>query len=106
MISEPYAGKFELPEYDMSLIDPFISRLGPGGIPWELMSGDFTLDSPSDKESDIQGLMARVYDFGHRLKESDSRYNQVQTGDVMTTPLVYDAGASTNLTPFSGVFLG
>ena len=72
----------------LSPIDPIISRLGPGGIPWEHMSGDFSLEYTSDKEPDIQGLMACVCDFGHRLKESDSRCNQVQTGDVMTTPLV------------------
>ena len=62
------------------------------------MIANFGLSSPVPDAHDANALMARAYDVG-RL------YKTVAVGTVYTTPLVFDTGASTGLTPYKSDFL-
>ena len=90
--------RFELYQPDISLISNKISRLGPGGIPFEHSFDPFDLISPTaDLDETVQILMARAGDFRRS-------YHGLIGGDAWTTPLIWDTGASTGLTPFRSDF--
>ena len=90
--------RFELHQPNISLLDREIARLGPGGLPLEHYFEDFALISPSsDLEESVHALMARAGDF-RRV------FCGAQGGDAWNTPLIWDTGASTGLTPFRSDF--
>ena len=89
---------FKLEEPDISLIQPLLDKLGPGGIPCGGIV-EFGLDSPDPEEPSVEALVARAYSMG-------KYFNQVETGTVVTTLLVYDTVASSGLTPYRLDFLG
>ena len=91
--------KFELHEPDIELLAEEISRLGPGGIPYEFHDNDFDLILPSlDPEEAIQMLVSRAGDFS-------VYYNGDRNKEWLRTPLVWDTGASSGLSPFRSDFL-
>ena len=82
---------------DDTKIRAAISKLGPGGVPWDLIE-NFGLSSPVPDPQDTVALLARAYAVG-RL------YQSIPTGNVYTTPLVFDTGDSMGLTPFRSDFI-
>ena len=81
LISVPRLGKNPLHEPDINLILPLLDRLGPGGIPLPLVE-EFALESSTPSLDICSDLSTRALFVGQRL-------NQVQTGSVLTTPLVF-----------------
>ena len=82
---------------DESKIQAAISKLGPGGVPWDLIE-NFSLSSPVPDPHDADALLSCAYAVGQL-------YQSVPNGIVCTTPLVFNTGASTGLTPFRSDFI-
>ena len=91
--------RFKVEEPDISLIQPLLLTLGPGGIPFKICAL-FDLDSPDPEESP-ESLDA----LGARANYLSQAFNKVETATSMNTPLVFDTGASSGLTPFCSDFL-
>ena len=61
-VSGPPPKLFKLAEPDISLILPLIRRLGPGGIPFEMVE-ELIIDTDSPPD-DPQAFVCRAYDLG------------------------------------------
>ena len=84
---------------DFNLIKPIIKRLGPGDI----ITGDlptFNLDNPNSGSTveSAQALTVHAVDFGRRFNKAGPRA-------ARDTPLVFDTGASSGLSPLKCNFL-
>ena len=84
--------KFFLDEPGISLIQSLVNWLGPGGIPNELCA-NVGLEHPDPMSGNIKLILACTYSMGRH-------YNQVKNRNVITTPLVFDTGASSSLIPY------
>ena len=73
-----------------------VRRLGPGGIPFEMVK-ELVVDvnSPPD---DPQALVCHAYDLGWC-------FNNALHGTIMTTPAVFDNGASGRLSLYKSDFI-
>ena len=84
--------QLECPDFD--LIKPIIEKLGPGGIITDDLAM-FYLDNPDSGSTveSAQVLAIHAFNFGRR-------FNKVGPRAARDTPLVFDTGASSGLSPF------
>ena len=90
---------FQLDCPDFNLIKPIIDKLGPGGIITDDLA-TFDLDNPDSGSTveSAQALAVHAFDFGRRFNKAGPRA-------ARDTPLVFDTGASSGLSPFKCDFL-
>ena len=90
---------FQLDCPDFNLIKPIIDKLGPGGIITDDLA-TFDLDKPDSGSTveSAQALAVHAFDFGRRFNKAGPRA-------ARDTPLVFDTGASSGLSPFKCDFL-